>query len=139
MELLSLMDYSPPQSFKMDKTILMAVTTLIATIVLINCVSGLGDAKQSSFGGYPSSDGKYQDWYEWMVKRNFGGGNGGFGFQDGAGRFVNWEDVYRNAKAKRQLSVSPDGFGNYGSYFSNGLQDWRRAFRGTKRNTKREN
>ncbi|KAK6165895.1 hypothetical protein SNE40_022712 [Patella caerulea] len=91
----------------------------------------MGDSKQASFGDAPA-DRKYQDWYEWLVKRNFGGMNKGFGVQDN-GKFLDWENMLKNGISKRQLSVSPDRFGSYGGYFSNGLQDWRRAFTGSKR------
>ncbi|GFS12871.1 hypothetical protein ElyMa_001382900 [Elysia marginata] len=82
-----------------------------------------------------------QNWNEW-VKRfgpstssggQWGGfGPGGFGWNNKQ-QFTDWQSHYKHAAKKRQLGSRPRSFGSFQNYFTNGLQDWRSTFKGTKR------
>uniref|UniRef100_A0A0B7A393 Uncharacterized protein n=1 Tax=Arion vulgaris TaxID=1028688 RepID=A0A0B7A393_9EUPU len=86
-------------------------------------------AKRQSFV-YPSSNMgmsgsvHFQDWQDWVkrmgTEKSWALNGYRFGNKD---RFI-----------KRQLGFSPDRYGSFSRYFTDGLQDWRSTFRSVKRN-----
>ncbi|GFO40830.1 hypothetical protein PoB_006733500 [Plakobranchus ocellatus] len=98
---------------------------------------GFGHGKQGF--GHPNV-GSFQSWTEWAKRMGPSGsrwgdfGTGGFDLGNKQ-QFTDWQNMYQHSADKRQLGgFSPNSFGSFHQYFTDGLQDWRSTFKGNKRN-----
>ncbi|CAG5124208.1 unnamed protein product [Candidula unifasciata] len=108
------------------------------------------DVGGAGFGHGPSTNTGLQNWEDVVKRQNFISPSSDF---RGSGKayFQDWQDWvkrmgpdkayalngYPSAKSdrfiKRQLGFSPERFGSFSRYFTDGLQDWRSTFKGMKR------
>lgn len=94
---------------------------------------------------FPQANG-LQSWSEWSKRFGpssvLGGQSAGFapsGFGWGnKQQFTDWQSHFKHAADKRQLGNRPRDFGSFQNYFTNGLQDWRSTFKGSKRSSDSE-
>ena len=92
--------------------------------------------------GQPNAAG-LQSWSEWAKRigpittsdgRWGDFGTGGFGWGNKQ-HYTDWRGNVQHSANKRQLGYTPHSFGSFHHYFTDGLQDWRSTFKGSKRST----
>ncbi|KAL8607826.1 hypothetical protein ACOMHN_005381 [Nucella lapillus] len=120
--------YHPPPPLTMKTSslcLLLAVLTATTTSFRFNSGSSREFGKADFFNR------KYQTW---VGKRGLGQPSYAFGRPVGDQyRLFNWKDYISRAMVKRHLSFGPRNFGNYRSYFTDGLQDWKNTFMATRK------
>ena len=117
---------------------------------------GQSSAIFGSLGRSPVANGNMQSWDEFMKRKGFafGGPARSFGYPQTTG-LQSWSEWAKrlgpittsdgqwgdfgtssqHSADKRQLSYRQPGFGSFHNYFTDGLQDWRSTYKGSKRSS----